>query len=502
MAETKLSFRGGIEFDLSALTNKGGWSSSNLIRWRRGMVEKIGGWKAVSSQLPGTCRTLHFWSDLTGQTWLAAGTTSNLELVGAVNNIDITPVGYAVGQVSSGGVPFALRIWSLDNFGQNLIAIPSGGSIYVWTPPFTGVRAGLIGPAPRVNQGGFVAADLQIVIAYGCGPLAVPGAGDPMMVRWCDQSDYQVWLASTTNQAGSFRLSRGNRIVGGLQSANAGLLWTDFSLWAMQYIGYPLVFSFREIGENCGLIAQKAAVAAGSIAYWMSDHGFFRIAGGGVEQIPCTVWDFVYKDLDQTNQDKCVAALNFHFSEVWFFFPSLSGGTGEIDSYVKYNMAENLWDCGRLVRTAWTDANRPGAPLGVDGGGLVQQHDVTTDANGAAMTGVFVQSGFVDLGDGGEIILANRVIPDFVWTGSGQNPSLSLTFLIRNFPGDTPTTMGPFTVTPTTEFITLTSLLQDGKTPAVGIRGREIAVRISSDGLGVFWRNGTNRVRSHPDGRL
>src|SRR5260221_1225436 len=132
--------------------------------------------------------------------------------------------------------------------------------------------------------------------------------------------------------------------------------------------------------------------------------------------MPCTVWDFVFKDLDIPNQDKCFAAMDYQYSEVFFFFPSASGGSGEIDSYAKYNIAEALWDCGHLVRTAWIDTNRPGPPLGVDVTGLVQQHDTGVDANRAAMTGVFIQSGFVDVDDGGAQMLINRFIPDFILT--------------------------------------------------------------------------------------
>ncbi len=499
--ETKLVFRGGIDLELTPLTNKGGWSNGNLVRFRSGQPEKRLGWVAVSDPLDGVCRGLHFWSDLTGLTYTAAGTTTNLFLIGQPN-LDITPFGYVPGPVSSGAMPFSLRIWSLDNFGQDLIAIPSGGPVYLWVPPDTATRAAAIIAAPAKSQGGFVASQLQIIMAYGCTPL-LGGNQDPMLVRWCDQGNFNDWTASTTNQAGSYRLPRGNRIVGGMQTTTVGLLWTDFSLYAASYIGFPLVFSFTEIGENNGLIAQMAKAMAGTVPYWMSDHGFFRMGGGAAEQIPCSVWDFVFKDLDEHNQDKCIAALDYHYSEIMFFFPSDSGGTGEIDSYVSLNIAENLWDCGRLIRTGWTDSNRPGHPLGVDEAGIVMEHDTSVDANGAPMTGVFVQSGFVDVEDGGAISLINRVIPDFLWQpGSAPDASLDISFLFRNYPGETPTTAGPFTITQQTQFVTLTSLLADGVTPAVGVRAREIAIRISSDGLGVFWRCGTNRVRGQPDGRL
>lgn len=500
--ETRLEFKPGINLELSQSANRGGWSLSNLIRWRWGKPEKMAGWQRVSGQvLTGICRALHYWSDLTGEQWLAAGTNSKLfvEQAGAIR--DITPLGFVPGAASSSSAkPFSLLIWSLDNFGQNLIAIPSGQSLYVWVPANT--AAAVVPTAPAVMQGGFVMMQQQIIMAYGCTPVT-GGLADPMLVRWCDQSDYTDWVASTTNQAGSYRLPIGNRIVSGIQTPIASFLFTDFDVWSVVYIGFPLVVAFTEVGENCGLIGQKAVTSAGTVPYWMSDHGFFRMQSSGAEQIPCPVWDYVYKDLDQANQDKCVAALDYHFSEVWFFFPSISSGTGEIDKYVKFNIQEGEWDVGVLGRTAWTDANRPGPPLTVDLNGLIQQQDVGFDADGTPMTGVYILSGYVDLEDGAEMILVNRLIPDFVW--DGPTPVVNVELYFRRYPGDPPTIAGPFAVGPTTTNITITvPVTPPGLTdsvPAMGVRAREVAVRLSSDAAGTFWRMGGPRLRQQPDGR-
>jgi hypothetical protein len=622
MPETRLVYKPGIDLELSQTANRGGWSDCNLIRWREGMPEKQMGWEHVlPATLTGLCRCLHYWSDLTGNPWLAAGTTSNLEIVQNINQVpqlvDITPVGYVPGLVSSGPKPFSLRIWSLDNFGENLIAIPSGGPIYAWvpsnvpapatlvtanpailtggeitsdlavwqainnggftmtvngavvnaaglnfsavgtvadvaaiiqaalpgvtvagsvltdgnwqliaqtvligsaatlsyaTPPLTGTDISTtIGwtpgaaenlaqgsQAPAINQGGFVAMPAQILVVFGSTPLGMT-TQDPMTIRWSDQSNYQVWTPSTTNQAGSFRLPRGSRINAGIQTPLGAFIWTDIDVWAMQYIGFPLVFSFVEIGSNCGAIAQNAVTVLGSVPYWMSDHGFFRMGSSGAEQIPCTVWDFVFKDLDQANQDKCVAATDYHYSEVMFFFPSKSGGTGEIDSYVKYNVAENTWDkgSGPLARTAWTDFNQPGPPLSVDLNNLIQQQDTGFDADGVAMAGSFVQSGYTDISSGGEIVLANRFIPDFLW--EGETPNLNVNFLFRNFPGEAPTEVGPFNITPTTQLVGIGRLVPY---PIMGIRAREMALRLDFSALGSWARFGTPRVRVQPDGKL
>jgi hypothetical protein len=343
----------------------------------------------------------------------------------------------------------------------------------------------------------------QILMAYGSSPDG--GMIDPLLVRWCDQSDFTDWQPTATNQAGSFRLSRGNRIVGGVQAPVGALLWTDIDVWNVTYIGFPLVFGFLQIGSNCGLIAQKALTVLGSIPYWMSDHGFFQLTQAGAAQIPCSVWDKVFLDLDEANSDKCIAGSDYHFSEVWFFYPSKSGGSGEIDSYVKYNVAENEWDYGQatpeqanaMARTAWTDQNKNNFPYSVDLAGILQNQDQTLDANSQPMTGVMAQSGYMDISDGGEMMAVSRYIPDFRWEGA--NPSLQLTLLFRRWSGDgnndsdadnPPSIQGPFTVTPKTRYITFT------------VRGREVAELITCDAADTWFRRGIPRIMAEADGEF
>lgn len=500
MPEIRLQFRPGIDLEKSPTAQRGGWSASNLIRWRDGLPEKLGGWvHFCATPLTGVCRTLHYWSDLSGVPWLAAGTHNSLfvEYEGAL--YDITPAGFVPMTVSSEDGPFSLGIWSLDNFGEDLIAIPYGRGVFLWTPPpaaqeppaFDLAPATQISEAPAICRGGFVAMPQQIIMVYGCTPLG-GGAPDPMLIRWCDEGDETDWTASSENQAGSFRLPRGNLIVGAIQAPLVALFWTDFDVWIAQYIGFPLVFGFTQLYANCGLIAQNARAILGGEVYWMSDHGFFVYNGAGVAQIPCPVWDFVFRDIDENNSDKCIAAANFHFSEIGFFFPSLSGGTGEIDSYVKYNVAEKSWDVGRLARTAWTDENRPGPPFAVDpGSNLIMQHDAegVFDADGAPMTGVSLRSGYQDLRDGTDIAFVDRLIPDFLW--DGPTPSLTMSLYFRNWPGDTSQVQGPFTITPSTEYVSLR------------VRAREMAVEIDcSAALGSWFRLGVPRLRVAADGRL
>lgn len=490
----RLSIPAGVDVESSASASDGRWNVSNLVRFftPQGFCEKIGGWvKFCNSALTGVCRGINFWADLSSRRWFGAGTNSNLYVISSGGALsDITPVGWPGGPISSGAVPYSLLVWSVDNFGQNLLACPSGGGIYTWTPPNTATPAALIATAPTANQGVFVSAPQQIAIAFGAQPLG-GGAMDPMLVRWSDQSDDTDWTPSTVNQAGSFRLSRGSHIVGALSAQLGNFIWTDLDLWQMQYIGFPLVYGFIPVGILCGLLAQKAVAILGSTIYWMSDHGFFAYSGSGVTPIPCSVWDAVYKDLDDANADKCHAESNFHFYEVWFFYPSISGGTGEIDSYIKFNVLTNAWDYGKLVRTAGTDQNKPGGPIWVDGNGFLQQHEVGLDADGQPMTGVTVRSGFTHLAQGTEFLFCDQFIPDILWTDSTANPpSIEVSLYFRNWPGDTPTVEGPFTVTPTTEYITFRT------------RAREVAIQIDCDALGTWFRLGLPFLRVQPAGRV
>lgn len=479
---------------------RGGYVSSNLVSAREGFYQKLFGWQRISdTRLAGIGRTLHFWDDLTGASWLAAGTNQQLyvEQNGIISNI--TPVGWPGGFADAGHGMYSPLIWSLDNFGQNLVAIPSGGAVYQWVPGNPVALATIVSQAPAVNQGGFVAMPQQIVMAYGCTPLGA-GAADPMLVRWCDQTDITDWTASTINQAGSFRLSRGSKIVGGISCALGQFLWTDLDLWQVQYQGFPLVFGFNMIGPNSGLIGPNAIVAYGSQLYWMSDHGFFVYSGGGVQPLPCTVYDQVFNNLNLAQAAKCLGGSSFNrTNDIFWFYPSLASPSGEIDSYVKFNAMENIWDFGPatpqqanlMARTAWTDQNRPGGPLSIDLNGLIQQQDIGVDADGQAMAGVSIRTGYMDIDEGEGIFFCDKYLPDFIWTlATSPNPSVQVTLFFRMWPGDTPTVLGPFTVTPQTEYIT------------TRVRCREIALEIECSGLGSWFRMGTSRIRYANDGRI
>lgn len=392
---------------------------------------------------------------------------------------------YGIGEVVSSYV-IPARNWFLDNFGENLVAVPTNGSLYQWVPPVAiGNTATIVATAPTINAGMFVAMPAAQVILLGS---STSGIQDPLLVRWSDNGDITDWTATPTNQAGSYRLSRGSKIIGGIQAQQFGLIWTDIDLWSMQYINQPFIYSFSTIAQNCGLLSPKAMVLLGGDCYWASHSGFYDYGGNGVQPLQCPVFDNVFDNIDYQNSDKSFMAGNSLFNEWSFFYPSLSGGTGEIDSYVKFNKLEGLWDYGNLIRTCWIDQSQLGTPIGVDGNGIIQQHEQGYDADGEPMTGVYVQSGYVDVTDGTVFLFLDWLIPDFIMTGN--SPSVTITIYTVNYPGDTPTAYGPFTVTSNTQYITMRA------------RARQMSIKVESDSLGTFWRMGAIRYRGKPSGRV
>jgi hypothetical protein len=377
-----------------------------------------------------------------------------------------------------------MRVWSLDNFALDLLACPSGGPIYKWSPPTVTTRASLVGgTSPDFNQGIFVAMPQLQAVSWGAEVL---GAQDPLLVRWSDTGDYTDWVATSTNQAGSYRLSRGSRIVGALQGPLAALLWTDVDLWQMQYVGPPFIYSFNIIGKGCGLVGPLAAAAIDRQVYWMSLQGFYVFGTGAVTPVPCALWDTIFQDINIDYIDKVVAAASSTQREIAFYYPS--SGSTEIDRYVKLNTISGEWDYGELVRTAWTDLSVFGYPIGVDETGLIMQHDLTYDADGEIMEGVMAETGYVDLAEGTELLAIDQIIPDFKLMGT--EPQVSLYIKTVDWPFGTPTEHGPFLVTSSTRFITMRA------------RARQAAFRVECNKKDTWFRMGAPRIRMAPAGRV
>lgn len=421
--------------------------------------------------------------------------------------------GYGLGttQPSVPGTPITATDWSLDNFGQNLIANPTGGAIYFWSPSGALQNAQLVGEqAPLVNDGCFVAMPQRQVVAWGSSFTLQP---DPLLIRWSDVGDSSTWIGTATNQAGSYRIPQGSKIVTCLQGPQQGLIWTDLDLWSMQYIGAPLVYGFNKIGSNCGAISRKCVGQLGNVIYWMSQKQFFMNAGQGPQPLPCPVWDVVFQNLKQGNDSNGIpytqhirCAPNSQFNEVMWFYPSANGG-GENDSYVKYNTVLNQWDFGSLGRSAWIDQSVLGPPIGAGTDNYLYQHEIGNDAAVGTTTTAMqsaMQTGFFSIAEGDQIMFVDQIWPDMKWgTYSGnQNATVNVTLYWTNYAGDPTVTTGSYSGSPSnTVFSATFPMTQATEYISCRIRARLIAVNISSNDVGTFWRLGGIRYRAAPDGK-
>lgn len=401
--------------------------------------------------------------------------------------------GYGTGvSTASTGLPFEATDWTLDNWGETLIACPINGTLYQpivqWNPTAGAGTANVIPEAPVVNDGIFVAMPQRQIIAWGS---TFTGIQDPLLIRWCDVNNYNSWIGTVTNQAGSYRIPKGSRIVGCIQGPQQGLVWTDLACWAMQYVGPPFVYSFNEIGTGCGLIARKAAASIAGNVYWMGPSQFYKLSGEGVTPVACPVWDVIFQDLDQTKLDKIRVAVNSRFGEITWFYPTMSNG-GEINAYVKYNVFLQQWDFGNMARSAWIDQSVLGPPIGADPNTLyIYQHETSTDADGQAMLSSF-QTGYFTMTNADVKMFVDQVWPDMKWgyyEGS-QNATVNLTFLTTDYAGQTPQTYGPYPLTQNTTFI------------SPRFRGRLVSIKLDSNDVGSFWRIGNIRYRVKEDGKF
>jgi hypothetical protein len=380
---------------------------------------------------------------------------------------------------SSAGVALLPANWSMDNWGEDLLASPRDAKLYVWDASAgTSTRATVVAASPTAAAF-IVSPEDRHVIALGAD-------GDPMAIAWCDQEDYTDWTPGAASTADTRRLLDGSRIVGGLRTAGEILIWTDTALYALQYTGAAdYAFNLRRIGDSGSVVGPHAMAEKNGTAFWMGNKQFFTY-NGRAQPISCPVQRTVFEDLDETQADKVFCGLNSMFNEVMWFYPSVSGGSGEPDRYVKLNYVDNVWDIGSFDRTAWVDSNDAfSTPLGISSDGTLYSHEDGQTADGARIA-AHVESGDFDIGDGNDVMFLNRVIPDFRMTGAAD-----IYLKSRVYPGDDQTSKGPFQITAATKFFN----------PRV--RGRQVALRVETADLdqASYWRLGKLRFNVQPNGR-
>jgi hypothetical protein len=332
-----------------------------------------------------------------------------------------------------------------------------------------------------------VSQNAQILIAWAS---SFNGIKDPLQLNWSDILDFENWTVSSQTQAGGYRLPTGSRIVGGFAAPNFNLIWTDLDVWGMNYIGPPLVFGFNVLGTNCGMLSRHGFAVLNSIVYWIGQHQIYALTGETVSPVPCPVWDFIFGDMDIDNTDKVCMGSNTLFNEIVIYFPSASGGTGENDSYVKFNPVLNTWDFGRLDRSAWIDQSPVGHPIGASGAGYLYQHETSQDADGQPMNSWF-ETGYFNIAEGDMLNFVDWLFPDFKYgyPGGDDGAVLQISFDFGDYPNSTPKTRGPYSVSNTTPYVN------------TRMRARFMSMRVESDDLGSFWRIGAIKIRSNPDGK-
>ena len=391
------------------------------------------------------------------------------------------------GGSSQTGTPITAADWTSDNWGEILLACPENGGVYQYDPTGGFANAGLVATAPPFNGGIFVSTTQQVLICWGSTTNEDIGViQDPLLVKWSTVGDYTNFAVLATDQAGSFRIPRGSKIMAGAAVANQDLIWTDLDLWAMNYIGPPDVFGFNQIGAGAGAISSHAVQSLRGNVYWMGQNNFYSLTSNGCAVLPCPVWDFVFQNLNLNFTQNIRAMPNTPFNECGWLFPSSASVSGECDSYVKMNITEPNapWDYGSLSRSAWIDQGALGMPIGATPQGNIYQHETTNDAAGAALNASFT-TGYFMISEGEDFVMVDQIYPDFKW---GFYPGTSgatilMTFFVVNYPGDSPNVFGPYSVTSSTEFFT------------TRMRGRQMAIQVQNLDVGSFWRLGRVRYR-------
>ena len=397
-----------------------------------------------------------------------------------------------------------LRIWSCDNFGEDLVFNPRGGPIFYWdatTPTARGVDIGTLSGAtdtPEVAIQALVSQQSRHVIAIGPNTLGT-AIQDKMLVRWSDSEDVADWTPTTINSSGDYVLNRGSEIITAVQLRSDILIYTDQAMYLMQYIGGQFVFGFTVIANNIYLAGRNAVVSVGDSAYWFGSAGFY-VYDGRVSEIPCPLERWLLEDVDTDNGDKIYACTNTLCHEITWFYQSVDSATDEVDKYVTLNYEEQVWYYGELARTAWIEDTISVYPVAASPDGYLYSHEgVSTDGSTepASDIGAWIQSGPIELGSGDNFVFVDRIIPDVNFTGSldSTTPTVDLTLSARNWPGAAD-------FDPETHSISRLTVSPDTFTNKknVRLRGRTISLRADSGGTGSIWRLGDIRADFRPDG--
>lgn len=390
-----------------------------------------------------------------------------------------------------------LRIWSHDNFGEDLLFNVRDGGLYYWDKTTnTSSRGVELSSLPGASFTPTVAKQVLVsdrdrhVIAFGCDPQNNPGVQDPLLIRFSDQESLTDWGASPLNTAGDLRLGSGSEIVTALETRQQIIVFTDTSLYAMQYLGPPFTFGIQLISENTTIAGPLSAIPVNDQIFWMGLSEFYMY-NGAVQRIPCAVRDYVFDNLNPAQFEKITAALNTENTEIWWFYPSLN--SQENNRYVVYNYQEQAWYYGEMSRTCWVDRGIEQYPTAAGTDNYLYTHEIGFDdgsVSPAEPITAYIRSSPIDIGDGQQFMYISRMIPDVGFRDSNADmPKLNITTRVRNYSG------GEYLRTVTSEIWTDTEQIN------LRLRGRQFSILVESDETGVAWRLGSLRYDIKPDGR-
>ena len=403
---------------------------------------------------------------------------------------------------SASDVVLVGRNWSLDNFGEDLIATVLDGGTFIWdTSAGTGTRATALSNAPTASRFSLVSTDTRHLLIFGTETtIGSTGTQDDLFFRFSDREDATDFTPVATNEAGSLRISDGSKIIGAVKSAGQILVWTDTSLHGIQFVGTPFTFGLRQLGANAGLIAQHAAIEVNGIAYWMSDDAFY-LYDGVVKKKPCSVQDFVFDDLSYTNKNDIAVGLNTAYNEIIWYYPSANAT--QIDRAVVYNYLEGTWYTLSLGRTTWLGAYVYEKPIATEynagatanistilgltaGASFIYEHESgNNQADGTAIT-AFLETGSVEIADGDQLMSISKLVPDF----DNLTNTMTARLTLEQYPQSSSNVTSNASITSTTEKVSVRG------------RGRAVKIRYTTNTIDdTPWRLGSQKLEIRPDGR-
>ena len=404
----------------------------------------------------------------------------------------------------------SLRLWSQSTFGEDLVFAPRGGAVYYWdSSTGTSTRGVFVSSlssasdVPTVTNTVLVSDVSRFVFCFGANAINTT-VQDPLLIRWSDQESVVNWTPAATNQAGSLRLSQGSSIIAAGQARQEILVWTDSSLYALQYVGAPIVWSSQLVGQHTSIASQNAIGYADGVSYWMGNDKFYSY-DGGIRQLRCDLRRHVFNDINISQMEQIFAGTVESFHEIWWFYCSASSTT--IDKYIVYNYQQDIWYYGTLTRTAWLDSGLQDFPLAATYSNNLVEHENGVDDN-ETTTSVAISANIAsaqfDIDDGDRFAFVNRVVPDITFDGStADNPSATLSLIPYNSSGSgisDPTSQGGSDSGAITRSATVPVEKYTDRLD-IRIRARQMSLKIESSGTGVIWQLGSPRIDIRADGR-